>query len=204
MFSYFRELFGEDPPLELDFSNELECIVAIILSAQCTDKRVNMVTKDLFKKYKTFEDYANACQATLEQEIYSTGFFKNKAANIIALGKIVTENFGGVLPNSLDELVKLPGIGRKTASVFLISCRGIPAFPVDTHVIRVSNRLGFTKHTDPLKIERDLRARFDPADWAKCHYYLVLFGRYHCTAKNPKCSDCKIQNECCYFRRDST
>ncbi|MCL2228646.1 MAG: endonuclease III [Firmicutes bacterium] len=204
LISYFRELFGEDPPLELNFSNELECIVAIILSAQCTDKRVNIVTKDLFKKYKTLEDYATADLEELEKDIYSTGFYHNKATNIISLCKNLLENHNGVLPNNIDELVKLPGIGRKTASVFLISCRGVPAFPVDTHVIRVSNRLGFTKHKDPEKIERDLKALFDEKDWGKHHFYIVLFGRYHCLAKNPKCNECKIQNRCCYFQHNST
>ena len=203
VFQYLRELFGENPRSELDYSNDLELIVAIILSAQCTDKRVNMVTPVLFDRYKTIQDYATADPAEIEKLIYSIGFYHNKARNIIALCKILHDK-GLTLVDicnqdpdtAVDRLSKLPGIGRKTASVFAAEYCGIPAVAVDTHVIRVANRLGFTTNSDPVKIEADLKQIFPRENWRLYHHYLVLFGRYHCTARNPKCEDCKIKNHC--------
>ena len=189
-------MFGENPKCELDYTSDIELLVAIILSAQCTDKRVNIVTKQLFARYKTINDYAAADIGELEQMIYSTGFYHNKAKNIIALCKILRDEFGEKIPTSVEVLSKLPGIGRKTASVFMAEFHKVPALAVDTHVIRVGNRLGLTMHTDPLKIERDLAAIFDRENWGKYHLYLVLFGRYHCTAKNPKCENCPLRDLC--------
>ena len=191
IFAYLATLFGEEPRCELNYTTDLELLVAIILSAQCTDKRVNMVTPKLFARYKTIQDYANADVKELENLIYSTGFYHNKAKNIIELCKSIT-----TIPSTIDELVRLPGVGRKTASVFVSEFHKTPAIAVDTHVIRVSNRLGLTKSRNPDIIERDLAAQFDRANWSKYHYYLVLFGRYHCLAKNPKCENCEIKNDC--------
>ena len=185
---YMRELFGNAPKVELDYKTDVDLLVAIILSAQCTDVRVNKVTKELFKKYRTLEDYANAVD--LEQEIRSCGFFRTKARNIIAMAKV------GVIPAEIDELVKLPGVGRKTASVFLAEYYKKPAIAVDTHVIRVSNRLGLTKSKNPAIIERDLKKLFEEKDWRLVNLYLVLFGRYYCKAKKPQCDSCKLRESC--------
>lgn len=201
IFKYFQELFGEEPRCELNYRTDIDLLVAIVLSAQCTDKRVNIVTKSLFEKYKSVADYANANQKELEKEIYSTGFYRNKAKNIISMAKDVINNHGGVIPKDLDELTKLAGVGRKTASVFVSEFYNIPAIAVDTHVIRVSNRLGFTQSKNPAIIERDLMELFDKQNWGKYHYYLVLFGRYHCLARNPKCNVCKITKYCGHMRR---
>lgn len=199
VFSYLEELFGPDPAPELEHSNDLELLVAIILSAQCTDKRVNLVTKGLFQKYKTLHDYADSDPVELSNEIYSTGFYKNKAANIRALAKTVIKDHGGVIPADMESLVALPGVGRKTANVFLSQWYKTPAIGVDTHVLRTSARLGFTENKTPDKVERDLAALFRPDNWGRYHLYLVLFGRYHCRSQNPKCVDCKLNDMCLYF-----
>ena len=195
IYDYFETLFGPVPRCELNFSTDIECLVAIILSAQCTDKRVNMVTAKLFEKYRTVADYANANPAEFERDIYSTGFYRNKARNIIAMARAVLEN-GGVIPRDLDALTKLAGVGRKTASVFLVEYHKIPAVPVDTHVMRVARRLGLSNGKTPEQIERDLRALWPQTDWCRNHLYMVLFGRYYCTAKHPKCETCGIKNLC--------
>lgn len=196
IFDHFQTLFGESPKCELDYTTELELLVAIILSAQCTDKRVNVVTKTLFAKYKSVTDYANADPAELEQIIYSTGFYRNKAKNIIALCKRLLAEHGGTIPTEVETLAKLPGVGRKTASVFVAEFHKIPAIAVDTHVIRVANRLGMTQSKNPAIIERDLAKLWAQPDWARWHLYMVLFGRYHCTAKNPKCDGCGVRGLC--------
>ena len=183
IFHYFQTLFGENPQSELNYSNDLELLVAVILSAQCTDKRVNLTTKELFKKYITLKDYANLS----EQDLSSINFFRNKARHIRAMAQIVLKDFGGRIPNTMDQLVTLPGVGRKTASVFLAEFHKIPAIAVDTHVTRVANRLGFTKSQNPIQIERDLRALLPQHQWCKWHSYMVLFGRYHCTARTKTC-----------------
>ena len=190
IFDYMRELFGDEPAVELNYKSDVDLLVAIILSAQCTDVRVNKVTKELFKKYRTIEDYANAKQEELEQEIHSCGFYRNKARNIINMAK------GGVIPADIDELIKLPGVGRKTASVFLAEYYKKPAIAVDTHVIRVSNRLGLTKSKNPNIIERDLKKLIEKKDWRLVNLYLVLFGRYYCKAKKPQCDSCKLRESC--------
>jgi len=195
-FEYLEELFGPEPRCELNYKTDIDLLVAIILSAQCTDKRVNVVTKTLFDKYKNIQDYANADQSGLEKLIYSTGFYHNKAKNIISLANDVIVKHNGIIPTDIDELTKLAGVGRKTASVFVSEFHDIPAIAVDTHVIRLANRLGFTTSTNPTIIERDLMAIFDKQNWGRYHYYMVLFGRYHCTARNPKCRECKIKESC--------
>ena len=196
VFAYLAELFGKNPRCELDYSSDIELLVSIVLSAQCTDKRVNMVTKELFTRCKTIEDYANINGEDLERIIYSTGFYRNKAKNIIALAKALKEQHNGKIPSDVESLAKLPGVGRKTASVFVAEYYKNPAIAVDTHVIRVSGRLGFTSSKNPEIIERDLMKLFNRENWARYHLYLVLFGRYNCTAKNPKCNDCKIRYQC--------
>jgi len=196
VFTYLTRLYGKDPRCELEYSTAIDLLVAIILSAQCTDKRVNIVTRDLFKKYKTIADYANADIDVFEKEIYSTGFYKNKSKNIIALCKVIETDFGGEIPRDIEILSTMPGIGRKTASVFVAEFHKDPAVAVDTHVIRVANRLGFTESLNPIQIERDLKQIFDRENWARYHFQVVLFGRYMCTAKNPKCATCEIKHYC--------
>jgi len=198
IFSYFEELFGKEPRCELNYKTDIDLLVAIILSAQCTDKRVNQVTKTLFQKYKTLQDYANSNIAELESEIHSTGFYRNKAKNIKAMANTVLTEHNGQIPTDLEALTTLPGVGRKTASVFLCEFYRIPAMPVDTHVERLSRRLGFSNGKNPLQIERDLRAILPIENWANYHLLMVLFGRYNCTARNPKCDACKLkENQTC-------
>jgi len=201
IFEYIKDLFP-NPKCELNYVTEIDLLVAIILSAQCTDKRVNQVTKRLFQKYKTLDDYANADLAAFEKEIYSTGFYHNKARNIISLCQRLRDNHGGVIPNEVGILEKLPGIGRKTASVYVAEFHKKPALAVDTHVIRVSNRLEFSESKNPTIIERDLTKIFDEENWAEYHLLMELFGRYYCTAKNPSCEGCKLKekNLCFWIR----
>jgi endonuclease-3 len=196
IYEYLRSLFGENPKCELEFSTDIECLVAVILSAQCTDRRVNVVTRELFKKYKTVGDYARADVGVLEREIYSTGFYRNKAKAIVNLCRTIESKFGGVIPREREILTTLAGVGRKTAGVYLVCRCGGAAFPVDTHVTRVSHRLGLSSATNPDQIERDLCAIFDRSLWGEMHYLFVLFGRYHCTARNPKCAGCGLKKVC--------
>ncbi|MCL2570470.1 MAG: endonuclease III [Firmicutes bacterium] len=200
IFEYMTELFGKNPASELNYTHPHELLIAIILSAQCTDKRVNIVTGKLFKKYKTLNDFANANLAELEQDIYSTGFYKNKAKNIKSMAQLVIQNHNGEIPNTLADLEKLPGVGRKTASVFICEYLKQPAIPVDTHVQRVANRLGFSTSKNPRGIERDLAKILDQNNWARYHLQLVLFGRYHCKSQNPQCQTCEIKHHCNYNR----
>lgn len=196
VFDYLADLFGSVPRCELNFTTDIECLVAIILSAQCTDRRVNMVTPELFDEFRTVADYATANVLVLERIIYSTGFYHNKARNIINMARAIIANHNGKIPADLDALTKLPGVGRKTASVFLVEFHKIPAVPVDTHVMRVARRLGMSNGKEPKQIERDLRLLWPQGDWCKNHLYMVLFGRYYCTAKYPKCDRCGIK-DCC-------
>jgi endonuclease-3 len=181
---------------ELNYANVLELAVAAILSAQCTDKRVNMVTPALFKKYRTAADWAAADPATLEKEIRSTGFFRNKARNIRALGAVLAEKYGGKVPDDFDVLVSLPGIGRKTANLLMGSGFNKPGMVVDTHCKRVTYRLGFTKHTDPDKVEFDLRPLVPEKEWINWSHGMVFHGRYCCFARKPKCAACAVRDLC--------
>ncbi|MDH3973060.1 MAG: endonuclease III [Deltaproteobacteria bacterium] len=185
-----------EPEIELDFTNPLELLIATILSAQCTDKRVNMVTRPLFKKYKSAEDYARAIPETLEEEIRQTGFFKNKTKSIINCCTMILNDFGGEIPQTMEKLVKLPGVGRKTANVILAGAYGKQAIPVDTHVIRLSNRLGLTKSKNPDIIEQDLMAAIPKDSWSRFATALILHGRRVCKARKPLCSECVIYDEC--------
>ena len=180
----------------LDFTNPLEMLVATVLSAQCTDVRVNQVTPALFAQYPTAQDYADASLEELEEMIRSTGFFRNKAKSIKALCQQLVENYGGQVPPSLDELVKLPGIGRKTANVVLGNAFGIPGIFVDTHLGRVSQRLGLTKEKDPVKIEFDLMPLIPKQRWVKFSHQMIWHGRQICAARNPKCPQCPLLPYC--------
>lgn len=184
---------------ELDFSTPLELAVAAILAAQCTDKRVNMVTPVLFRKYRTAADWAEVPQETLEEEIRSTGFFRNKAKSIRALGAALVERHGGRLPDRLETLVKLPGIGRKTANLLVADAFKRPGLIVDTHQIRVNGLLGFTKGTDAEKIEMTLRAIVPEKDWTGWSHCVTWHGRYTCIARRPNCAACPLADLCPHF-----
>ncbi|MBI1820766.1 MAG: endonuclease III [Nitrospirae bacterium] len=185
-----------EPEIELKHSNPLELLVATILSAQCTDERVNKVTEVLFKKYKTAQDYAKADPAIFEKEIQSTGFYKNKAKNVIAAAQAMVKQYQGNVPNIMEELTTLPGVGRKTANVILGGWFKQPAIVVDTHVKRVSKRLGLTESEDPEVIEKDLQKLFPREKWTKISHQILLFGRYSCKARSPKCEGCKFYQTC--------
>jgi len=183
--------------IALEFSNPLEILVATILSAQCTDERVNKVTKSLFKKYKTVQDYANADLKKFEQEIKSTGFYRNKAKNIISSAKMIIEKFNGKVPDKMEDLLTLPGVARKTANIVLGNAYGIvEGIAVDTHVRRLSQRLGFTKNDDPVKIEQDLMKIIPKSNWFIISYLLIEHGRKICDARKPNCSECVISDLC--------
>jgi endonuclease-3 len=181
----------------LNFKTPLDMVVATILSAQCTDKRVNIVTEKLFRKYRTAKDYARANQKVFEQEIRSTGFFRNKAKSIINMAKMLVSDFKGKVPDSMEQLVKLPGVARKTANVVLNNAfHKSEGIAVDTHVIRLSQRLGLSKFDDPVKIEQDLMEIVPRKYWGKVTYYLVDHGRAVCKAPRPLCPECVISKLC--------
>ena len=183
--------------IALNFSNPLEILVATVLSAQCTDERVNMVTKSLFKKYRKVQDYAKANLKTFEQEIRSTGFYRNKAKNIISTAQKIIKDFNGKMPDTMDRLLQLPGVARKTANIVLFNGFGkVEGIAVDTHVRRLSQRLGLTNNQDPEKIEQDLMKQLDKKEWGKFSYLLIDHGRKICDAKKPKCLECILQKLC--------
>ena len=185
-----------DAKISLDFTNPLQLLVATILSAQCTDDRVNKVTKSLFKKYKTAKDYANATLEELEEDIRPTGFYKNKAKAIQSCCSSLVERHGGKVPSTMQELTALSGVGRKTANVILGNAYGIPGVVVDTHVGRVSRRLNLTKEDDPEKVERDWMGLIPEPDWIGFSHRMILFGRHTCKAKKPMCAQCPIFRLC--------
>ena len=185
-----------DAHCELNFATPLELLVATILSAQCTDARVNQVTASLFKKYRSAADFARADPATFEQEIRSTGFFRNKAKNILACCQKLVQDFGGTVPRTMEELITLPGVGRKTANILLYNAFGIPGFGVDTHVVRVTNRLGLVDTEDPEKIEAAICALLPSAEWGQATHLLIFHGRRTCHAKQPDCPGCTVRAVC--------
>ena len=185
-----------DARVELNHQSPLQLLVATVLSAQCTDQRVNQVTPALFRQYRRAADYAHADQAELESLIRPTGFYKSKARNLIACGRALSDQFGGDVPMTMEALVTLPGVGRKTANVILGNCFGIPAVVVDTHVKRVAFRLGLTAAADPDTIERDLQQLIPVAQWTSGSQHLLLHGRYICVARRPKCEQCPIYDLC--------
>ncbi|KKO19709.1 MAG: endonuclease III [Candidatus Brocadia fulgida] len=182
--------------LVLHYKNPLELLVATILAAQCTDERVNKVTETLFKKYKSAKDYASTEPDVFEQEIRSTGFYRNKARNIIACGEELVERFGGKVPDTMEDLVTLSGVGRKTASVLLGNVFGKPAMAVDTHVFRVSHRLEFAKANDPDKVEQELCKIIPQDKWMRSCLVMGTHGRRTCIARKPICNACVIEKLC--------
>lgn len=186
-----------DAECELTYSSPLELLIATILSAQCTDERVNMVTRTLFQKYRQAEDYYLCPQEELEVDIHSTGFFRNKAKNIRGACRRIVEVYGGVVPDSMEELLTLPGVARKTANVVLGNifdkAEGIA---VDTHVTRLSGLLGLSQHTDPQKIERDLMRTFPRSQWTEISHLIILHGRRVCIARRPQCAVCVLNDVC--------
>lgn len=193
-----RKLKQSNPEaeVELDYSNAFELLVATILSAQCTDDRVNSVTPTVFARYENAQALAQANPRELEQIIRSTGFYRNKAQNLIRCSQRLVEAYKGQVPNTMEELTTLPGIGRKTANVLLGACFKQPAIVVDTHVKRVANRLGLTTSSDPTQIEYDLQALLPAKDWTDGAQCLLLHGRYVCVARKPKCRQCVIYQDC--------
>lgn len=185
-----------DPKIALHFSNPLELLMAVILSAQCTDARVNEVTKTLFKKYRRATDYANADLATFEQEIRSTGFYRNKAKTVIACGRKLVDDFRGEVPRAVDELVTLPGVGRKTANMVRGNAFGQQAIAVDTHVLRVANRLGLVKSEDAEEVETALAAAVPTDKHTAFANAMILHGRETCRARNPRCAECVLWDLC--------
>ena len=184
------------PECELEYQTPYQLLVAVVLSAQCTDKRVNIVTRELFKKYGTPEAMVTLSQKELESKIHSCGFYHNKAKNILALSKSIIENYNGQVPETIEELQKLDGVGRKSANVVISEAFKGDAIAVDTHVLRTSNRLGIVKTSDPFKCEMSLMNTFDKKDWGKLHLQLVHFGRYICKSQHPICENCPFQNIC--------
>lgn len=190
------EQYGTEYICYLNHANAWQLLIAVILSAQCTDARVNIVTADLFQKYDSLEKFANADVKEMEQDIHSIGFYHSKAKNIIACAKRLIEVYGGEVPSSLEELITLPGVGRKTANVIRGNIYHEPSIVVDTHVKRISRRLGFTKEEDPEKIEYDLMKKLPKDHWILYNIQIISFGRSICFARGPKCSECFLQDLC--------
>ncbi|AEV68842.1 endonuclease III [Acetivibrio clariflavus] len=193
----FDKLYS-DADCTLDYKDPLQLLISTQLAAQCTDARVNIVTQSLYKKYKTVYDFANADLSELEQDIKPTGFYRNKARNIKETCRILIEKFDGKVPDNLDDLLTLPGVGRKTANLVLGDVYGIPGIVVDTHAKRLSNRIGLSKNEDPVKIEYDLMKIVPKERWGKFCHQLVYHGRAVCNARKPKCEECAILNYCDY------
>ncbi|MDO5554364.1 MAG: endonuclease III [Planctomycetia bacterium] len=194
-----RRLKKEYPDAQctLDNANPFELLIATLLSAQCTDRRVNLVTRDLFKKYRSPADFLKVPLTELETDIKSTGFYHNKAKNIQALSRVLVERYAGQVPPVLEELTALPGVGRKTANVVLGNAFGIVAgFVVDTHVLRLAGRLGLSTEKTPEKVERDLMALFPQDEWVNLSHRLILLGRGPCQARRPECATCFLANLC--------
>ncbi|WP_100331386.1 endonuclease III [Bacillus xiapuensis] len=186
-----------DAHCELNHKNPFELVIAVALSAQCTDALVNKVTKDLFEKYKTPEDYLAVSLEELQQDIRSIGLYRNKAKNIQKLCRVLLEEMNGEVPRTQEELVKLPGVGRKTANVVASVAFGIPAIAVDTHVERVSKRLGICRWKDNVtEVEETLMRKIPREEWSVTHHRLIFFGRYHCKAQSPKCEECPLLDLC--------
>jgi endonuclease-3 len=182
---------------ELNYHNIYELIICVILSAQTTDVRVNIVTPELFKKYPSFNELKDASLDDVKELIKSVGLYATKAQNIINCAKMVVEEFNGIVPNNIDDLIKLPGVGRKTASIVLIEGYNIPAFPVDTHVSRVSKRLGFASiNDDPVDVEAKCKKLFPSQKWRKLHHQMIFLGRYVCLARKPMCEKCALNSIC--------
>lgn len=190
-----------DAKCALNFTTPFELLIATMLSAQCTDVRVNMVTEKLFVKYHGPGDFAKTTPQALEEDIREVGLFRTKAQNIVATANLLLERYGGEVPTSREELVQLPGVGRKTANVVLSNAFDVPAFAVDTHVLRVTNRIGIADSDDPLKTEEQACRRIPKVKWSQAHHVLIHHGRQICVARKPKCEICPVSELCQYFRR---
>ena len=197
------ERYGTDIICYLDHENAWQLLIATILSAQCTDARVNVVTKDLFRKYPGVEYFARADLKELEQDIRSTGFYHNKAKNIIACCQDLVEKFGGEVPGSIEDLTSLAGVGRKTANVIRGNIYNEPSIVVDTHVKRISNRLGLTKEEDPVKVEYDLMKVLPKDHWILYNLQIIALGREICKAPTAKCEACFLTEFCPYYKKNS-
>ena len=198
--NYLDELFP-NPKCELNYTKDYELLLATMLSAQTTDKRVNSVTEILFKKYPTVKSLAKADIKDIQNIIRSIGTFHKKSQNLIEIAQKLDNDFNGKLPNNREYLESLPGVGRKTANVVLSNIFNVPCIAVDTHVSRVSKRLNLAKEKDePIQIEKKLNKIFKQEDLCKRHHQMVLFGRYHCLARNPKCEECKLKEICKYYK----
>ncbi|WP_434310253.1 endonuclease III [Hominifimenecus sp. rT4P-3] len=188
--------YGTEFRCYLNYETPWQLLIAVILSAQCTDARVNVVTKDLFQKYDTLEKFAQADLAELEKDIHSTGFYHNKAKNIISCAKDLVEKYGGEVPRSLEELTGLAGVGRKTANVIRGNIYYEPSIVVDTHVKRISKKLGFTEEEDPVKVEFDLMKVLPEDHWILYNIHIITLGRTICTARKPDCGNCFLTDIC--------
>ncbi|NLX62302.1 MAG: endonuclease III [Tissierellia bacterium] len=192
-----------DAKSELNFSNPFELLIATILSAQTTDVQVNKVTEKLFKKYKTPEDFLKLTEEELREKIKSIGFYRNKSKNILATCKILVEKYKSKVPDTREELMELPGVGRKTANVVLSNAFGKDAIAVDTHVFRVSNRIGLANSDNVSDTERDLMEIIDKNMWSKAHHLLIFHGRRICKARKPLCEECPLTDYCLYYKKHS-
>ena len=193
---FLDEKYGTEFICYLNYETPWQLLIATMLSAQCTDARVNIVTKDLFQKYPSLEAFANADLKELEQDIHSTGFYHNKAKNIISCARTLVEKYDGEVPRELEELTALAGVGRKTANVIRGNIYHEPSVVVDTHVKRISKKLGFTKEDDPVKIEYDLMKVLPKDHWILYNIQIITLGRSICTARNPKCTECFLSDLC--------
>lgn len=185
-----------DPHSELDFVNEYQLLIAVMLSAQCTDKKVNQVTPELFKTYPTFKALSQAKLPEVERIIRPINYYKTKAKHLIATGKEAVSRFDSKVPSTHEELTSLPGVGNKTANVILSEKGVVPAFPVDTHIFRLAHRLGLSKGKTPDAVERDLRAAFPSSEWRNLHHRIIFHGRRVCSARSPQCEGCVLRKIC--------
>lgn len=191
-----------DAKCSLDFTTPFEMLVAVCLSAQCTDDRVNQVTPSLFSKYNTPSDFANANISDIEKLIHSCGFYKNKAKNLKAAGQKILDDFGGQVPNNMNDLITIPGVGRKSANVIMLEAFNNPqGIAVDTHCKRIANRIGFSKQSDPSKIEQDLLKLLPKEYWKDVNHILIWHGRNTCSSQKPKCENCPIKDNCNFFNK---
>lgn len=185
-----------DAHCELNFSNGLELLIGTILAAQCTDARVNIVTEHLFRKYRTAQDYVNTPAEVLEEEVRTTGFYRNKTKSIRKACQSLVELYNGEVPSTMDELIELAGVGRKTANCILANVFEVPGIVVDTHMLRISRRMGFTEETDPVKVEFAMRALFPETDWISLSHRIPWHGRRVCSARKPQCDTCAVAADC--------
>lgn len=193
-----------DAECELKYETPFQLLIATVLSAQTTDKKVNEVTKKLFKDYGTLDKFLTLDEEKLQNMIKVIGLYKTKSRNIVALCKVLRDNFNGEVPKTRDELITLPGVGRKTANVVISNCFGVQAFAVDVHVFRVSNRIGLANANTPEKTELDLMKNIDENLWTICHHTIIFHGRRCCTARNPKCEECTIKEYCKYYKNKNS